>query len=110
MTKKQTGIYIENSDDNKVFDNKVHGADIGIHVKDSDRVEVYDNMIQSLSEEDINNLKKSIVKEIESILSDSQKGKGSDKIKHLIQFVSAFGSATLVELFKSYGLIPPNNN
>jgi len=40
------------------------------------------------------------------MLNEIKSGASTKKAEHLIQFISAVGSASLVELLKFYGILP----
>ncbi|MGG3573254.1 hypothetical protein ABES80_12330 [Bacillus gobiensis] len=109
--KKETiGIRARGEKNGFIGDNVLTGFTIGIDAENNDNTPIVGNTIRDLPEADFMNLKAEILKEIATTLEEVKTGKSNSKVNHLIQFASSFGSTALVELLKSYGIIPPAPN
>lgn len=102
------GIVMKNSKGGTVGGNDVRGYETGFYGENLENIDVIGNKIEAMAPEDLNKFREEILKEVQTILNESKSGKSSPKLMHLIQFVSAVGSASLVELGKSYGILPRN--
>ncbi|MFF2290471.1 hypothetical protein [Peribacillus butanolivorans] len=102
------GIIMINTKNSEAGGNDVRGYEAGFYGDNLDNVKVIGNKFEAMAPEDLNKFKDEILKEIEAIIQESKSGKSSPKLNHLIQFASSVGSASLVEILKSYGLVPSN--
>jgi len=102
-------FYFEDSEDLHISNAKVHGYDQFLGGKRLKNVEVKDiEVIKSMNEQKFDEIKEQILTEIECMLSEARQGENPTKMQHLIQFISAVGSASLVEVLKSQGILPPS--
>lgn len=105
---KSYGVVIERSEDVTIGSIKTTNIDVALSTKNSKKVKIGEvRTFSDLPVDDFEKVKNDILREIEAILQEANSKKQSARSEKLIQFISAVGSSSLVELLKSYGVFPP---
>ena len=102
---KTFGVILEDSED-VTIGNYVTDSDVALLSTKSRQIKIGNLNQSSVTTDELESLKNSILKEIEDILIEGLKKNEPKRYEQLIHFISAVGSASVVELLKAYGVLP----
>jgi len=104
----RAGFHFEDCGEITINDSKSIGYERGFVAKNVQKFSGSNNeAIKEISSQDFDQVKQAILSEVEGMISEARKGNNSTKMQNLVQFLSSVGSASVVEILKAKGILPP---